>query len=74
MRSYAKDKPIEVLGPSPAQLFRINNVFRWKLLIKCKEEERLRRFVRYTVDKFKERSDLARFVVIMADIDPMTIL
>ncbi|MBO4886841.1 MAG: primosomal protein N' [Firmicutes bacterium] len=74
MRSYAKDKPIEVLGPSPAQLFRINNVFRWKLLIKCNEEERLRRFVRYTVDKFKERSDLARFVVIMADIDPMTIL
>ncbi len=73
MRNYAKGKSIEILGPSPAQLFRINNVFRWKLLIKCAEEDRLRNFVRYTIDRFKERSDLARYVVIMADIDPMTI-
>ena len=73
MKSYAKDRPIEVLGPSPAQLFRINNVFRWKVLVKCQEEERLRSFIRYVIEKYKERSALSRYIVIMADIDPMTI-
>lgn len=73
MRKYCKDRPIEVLGPSPAQLSRINNVFRWKLLVKCKEEQRLRNFIRYCLEKYRDSSPAAAYVVMMADIDPTAI-
>ena len=73
MRKYCKDRPIEVLGPSSAQLSRINNVFRWKLLVKCKEEQRLRNFIRYCLEKYRDSSPAAAYVVMMADIDPTAI-
>ena len=71
MAHYSTGRPIEVLGPSPAALGRINNIFRWKLLIKCKEEERLRAFVDYCCEKFLKEE---KRVTVLADIDPVTIV
>ncbi len=71
MVHYAEGRPIEVLGPSPAALGRINNIFRWKLLIKCKEEDRLRAFVDYCCDKFMKEE---KRVTVLVDIDPVTIV
>lgn len=71
MAHYAAGRPIEVLGPSPAALGRINNIFRWKLLIKCKEEDRLRAFVDYCCDKFLKEE---KRVTVLVDIDPVTIV
>ncbi len=71
MARYAKGRPIEVLGPSPATLGRINNVFRWKLLVKCKQEERLRSFADYCLAQFLQEE---KRLVSVVDIDPMTII
>ena len=71
MAHYAAGRQIEILGPSPAALGRINNIFRWKLLIKCKEEERLRAFVDYCCDKFLKEE---KRVTVLVDIDPVTIV
>ena len=71
MAHYAAGRQIEILGPSPAALGRINNIFRWKLLIKCKEEERLRAFVDYCCDKFLKEE---KRVTVLVDIDQVTIV
>lgn len=71
MEHYAKGREIEILGPSPASLGRINNVFRWKLLVKCREEQRLRAFIRYCCDRFMQEE---KRVTVFTDIDPVTIL
>ena len=71
MARYAQGRPIEVLGPSPATLGRINNVFRWKLLVKCKQEERLRSFADYCLAQFLQEE---KRLVSVVDIDPMTII
>lgn len=70
MEHYAKGRQIEMLGPSPASLGRINNIFRWKLLIKCKEEERLRAFTDYCCERLLQEE---KRVTILTDIDPVTI-
>ncbi len=33
----AKDKEITVLGPTPAQVSKVKNVFRWRIIVKSKE-------------------------------------
>ena len=72
MKHYAVGRPIEVLGPSPASLEKINDVYRWKVLIKCAEEERLRSFTVYCCDKWASSRPSHQLMV--ADIDPMSIL
>lgn len=72
MRHYAAGKNIEVLGPSPASLEKINNVYRWKILAKCLEEDRLRRYIEYTTDRWI-RLNPAHELLTM-DVDPMSIL
>jgi len=85
MRVYAKGRQIEVLGPSPASIYRINNVFRRKLIIKCKEEDRLRNFMDYCVKGFTKRvaeskgqegvePSLLNGTTIICDLDPMQII
>lgn len=69
-RRLAAGRPIEVLGPSPASLTRINNVFRYKLLVKCREEARLRAYVSYCLDHFTEADSRTQ---IFADIDPLSL-
>ncbi len=72
MRHFASGRPIEVLGPSPASLEKINDVYRWKVLVKCAEEERLRNFTVYCCDKWASSRPSHQLMV--ADIDPMSIL
>lgn len=72
MNGYTKDRPIEVLGPSPASLRKINNVFRWKILVKCKEEERLRNFILYCCRKWAGMNKAHELLTM--DIDPASIL
>ena len=48
----------EVIGMSPAFVSKINRVFRWKILVKSKEEKALTSFVLYTLKKLKENEPL----------------
>ncbi len=58
MNFYNRKGLFEILGPSPAVISKIKNKFRWKLIIKSIDEEKLKSFVFYCVDKLKEKEDL----------------
>jgi len=47
-----------IIGISPAFVSKIKNAFRWKLLLKCEEEEPLKAFVLYCMKKLKENDPL----------------
>jgi len=48
----------EILGPAPAIISKIRQNYRWKILVKCRDEDILKKFVRYCLDKFEETEDL----------------
>ena len=58
-RAKSGGKPrFEIIGMSPAFVSKINLVYRWKVLLKCKDESALTSFVLYTVDKLKKNDPL----------------
>ncbi|MCL2398821.1 MAG: primosomal protein N' [Defluviitaleaceae bacterium] len=58
MRYCNKKGLFEMLGPAPAFVSKIKKQFRWKLLVKCTQEETLKRFVLYCLGKLKENDPL----------------
>jgi len=60
----------EVIGISPAFVSKIKNQFRWKLLVKCKEDEPLKAFVLYCIGKLKE-NDALMGLTLHLNLDPV---
>ena len=63
------DIPLRVLGPVPASVFKVSNQYRYKLILKCRNDRRFRRMLGDMLTAFaKERafSD----VTVYADLDP----
>lgn len=54
------DIPIRVLGPSKAVNARINGKYRYRLIIKCKNNKLFREFISYTLLKAYQCKDLER--------------
>ena len=46
----------EILGPAPAIVSRIKRKYRWKILVKAKDEARLLAFAEYCVGKMREKA------------------
>ena len=44
----------EVLGPAPCQVVKIKQAYRWKLMVKCADEDILSQYVHYCIDKLKQ--------------------
>ena len=61
---------IEVLGPSPAPIEKIRNLWRWHLILKGKNAKALRQKAREIVNKL----DLMREVKVDIDVDPINLL
>ena len=53
----------DVIGISPAFVSKIKKLFRWKLLVKCREEEPLQAFVLYCMRKLKQNDPLEGITV-----------
>ena len=53
MKHYNRKGLCEILGPAPAVISKIRGSYRWKLLVKCNDEEILKKFVFYCLDKLK---------------------
>ena len=70
MAGYAAKRPFTLLGPSPCQLGRVNNVFRWKILVKCAEWERLASYGSYCLAKYLEKEPRS---TVSMDLDPSQI-
>jgi len=59
-----------IIGISPAFVSKIKNQFRWKLLVKCEEEEPLKAFVLYCMKKLRQNDPLSGITVHLT-LDPI---
>jgi len=59
---------VKLLGPAPATVSKINNRFRYRLLISCENSKRIRDTIAHTIREFS-RSKLSRGVTVFADAD-----
>ena len=64
-----KDVKIIVLGPTPASVAKINNKYRYRLIIKCRNNKRTRELLRRSVD-FKMMYDTS----VSIDINPEVLI
>lgn len=58
MKHYNKNNMFTHLGPSPAVISKINNNYRWQLIVKCENEEKLRNYVLFCLNKLKQNVNL----------------
>lgn len=55
MNHYTVKRPIfEMLGPAPAIISKVKHQYRWKLIVKCEDEDKLKNFVSYTLKKLEQ--------------------
>lgn len=73
MNHFNRKGLFEFLGPAPAIISKVKKQYRWKLIVKGLEEERLRNFVIYCVDKFKEKEETTGITVSLT-LNPTLIL
>jgi len=59
MQTYNRKGLFEMLGPAPAIISKINKNYRWKLLVKCVDEEKIKAFVIYCIDKLRATEDMS---------------
>lgn len=58
MKHYNKNNMFTHLGPSPAVISKINNNYRWQLIVKCENEEKLRNYVIFCLKKLEQNVNL----------------
>lgn len=62
-----------ILGPSPAPLSRVKNRFRWHVVIKAKDREPVKRFLKANMDRLIPGKE-AKEVNVSVDVDPVSLL
>lgn len=73
MKESYSDLPIRILGPSPASVFRVNNKFRFKIILKFRNSRRFRQMLASVLKEFgndKKFND----VTVFADVNPDNIM
>lgn len=68
-----KDQPLRVLNPSPALICKVSNKYRYKLIMKCRDNKRLRSMVSELLVQFSSIKEYAR-VTVFADMNPENIM
>ena len=58
MLNYNRKGLFEFLGPAPCMISKIRKNYRWKIIVKSSDEEKLKNFVIYCLDKFKESHNI----------------
>ena len=65
---------VELLGPSRAAMYRINNRFRWHLILRSKETQALQSLVTQCLANQQLRKLTSGKIKITVDVDPMNLL
>ena len=68
-RDYA-DLPIRILGPSPATVVKVSNKYRYKLIIKCRNNRAFRALLSGALTAFGANRDFAK-VTVYADMNAL---
>lgn len=58
MKEYNKNNSFEHLGPAPANISKINDKYRWRLIVKGLEEERVKNYVIYCLNKLETQNTI----------------
>ena len=58
MEHYNKNNQFTLLGPMPATISKINNKYRYQIVVKSTEETKLKNYVLYCLNKLKTRQKL----------------
>lgn len=59
MDFYIEKRPIfEALGPAPGEISKVQNKYRWKIIVKSETEENLKKFVLYTLQKLEQEINI----------------
>jgi primosomal protein N' (replication factor Y) len=72
-KSAYADLPLRVLNPSPALIARISNKYRYKIIIKCRNDRRFREMLSQVLLSFSALRDYAA-VTVFADCNPDIIM
>lgn len=64
------DIPIRILGPSPAAVAKINNKYRYKILLKCRNDSRFRKMLSDILVRFSKKREYSD-VTVFADMHPL---
>ncbi len=73
MKEKYSDLPIRILGPSPASVYRVNNKFRYKIILKFRNSKRFRQMLSGVMVGFAKERKFSD-VTVYADINPDNIL
>lgn len=73
MRESYNDLPIRILGPSPASVFRVNNKFRYKIILKFRSSKRFREMLATVLREFGKNKKFSD-VTVFADVNPDNIM
>ena len=73
MNAYNRKGRFTILGPTPAVLSKLKNEYRWRIIVKCKEEEPLRNFGIYCINKWKAYRSW-RGLLLNITMNPLTIV
>lgn len=68
-----KEQPMRVIGPSPSAIYKVKNKYRFKIIIKCKNNSRFRDMISKLLIEFSKENQF-RKVSIFVDINPDSII
>ncbi|MDS1029857.1 primosomal protein N' [Bacillota bacterium LX-D] len=67
-------RDLKILGPAAAPITKLNNMFRWQVILKSEDLEKLRQFVAACLKRYHEQDYLAGQLRWSIDIDPIGML
>ena len=59
------DLPLRVLGPTPGSIEKINDTYRYKLTVKCRNDRRFRDLVRSTLERYEQEKLPSKATVVV---------
>ena len=75
LRPYVRNaEGVSLLGPAPAALAKLNNRYRWHLLLKAAAAKRLHEVIESGLDAMKQASIPRNGVRLTVDVDPVNLL
>ncbi|GMB10946.1 MAG: primosomal protein N' [Candidatus Improbicoccus devescovinae] len=69
-RKFFPDMPLRILNPTPAIVKKAYNKFRYKIIIKCKNDKNFRSFITQVLKKYYEKT--SKYVSIFIDPNPVS--
>jgi primosomal protein N' (replication factor Y) len=68
-----KDMPIRLMGPSPASVYKVNGRYRYRIIMKCKNDKSVRALISNLLTEFGKSGKFKKSAI-FADMNPLTVI